>query len=159
MDICSASNFERYIYDLLEGDADRVKFLWDKLKSDGKFDLSKVQGQDMATLARHSGFWSHSVSEETCRRAISYTNTRSGIDVDTHTAVAMDAAIKLRTGDVPVIVMETAQACKFDDAVINALGRPPARPRSFQGIEKNEHFVTRMFPGHAQVMEYIKANV
>jgi threonine synthase len=46
MDISKASNFERFIYDLLDGDADRVKALFGKVETAGGFDLSGQPGSD-----------------------------------------------------------------------------------------------------------------
>ena len=45
MDISKASNFERYVFDLVERDPARVKDLWRRLEAEGEFDLS------------HSPFW------------------------------------------------------------------------------------------------------
>src|SRR5690606_24824671 len=45
MDISRASNFERFVYDLVDGDASRVKALWAELARDGQFDLSSLRAR------------------------------------------------------------------------------------------------------------------
>ena len=45
MDISKASNFERFVFDLVGRDGARVKDLWRQLDADGEFDLS------------HSAYW------------------------------------------------------------------------------------------------------
>src|SRR5690606_40764988 len=41
MDISRASNFERFVFDLLGRDGSKVKALWEQLAKEGQFDLSE----------------------------------------------------------------------------------------------------------------------
>ncbi|MBT0178081.1 threonine synthase, partial [Listeria seeligeri] len=59
MDISRASNFERFIFDLVGRDADRVKALWADMARDGFFDLSALKPQFEAQYGFVSGASSH----------------------------------------------------------------------------------------------------
>ena len=58
-----------------------------------------------------------------------------GVMVDTHTADGLKVGSELRTPDMPMIVLETALPAKFEETIVEALGRKPQRPAGLQGIE------------------------
>ena len=53
MDISKSSNFERFVYDLVDGEPGRLKGLWQQLERDGSFDLA---GTDAFARVRAFGF-------------------------------------------------------------------------------------------------------
>ena len=55
--------------------------------------------------------------------------------IDTHTADGLKVGSELRTPAMPMVVLETALPAKFEDTIVEALGRKPERPASLQGIE------------------------
>ena len=88
MDISKASNFERFVYDLLGGDAARVNALFRKVETDGGFDLSGKPGSDgdeFAQVARY-GFVSGKSTHADRLATIRDVQERYGITIDTHTA-------------------------------------------------------------------------
>jgi len=74
--------------------------------------------------------------------AIAETYARTGYLADPHTAVGLAAAArgKRRLGQ-PMITLATAHPAKFPDAIMRAIGRPPAIPeRLLRVLEAEERF-------------------
>jgi threonine synthase len=134
MDISKASNFERFVFDLLGRDGARVKALFaEALGRDGKFDLSADPA--FAQAATRYGFVSGKSTHATRLETIRDTWSRHGMVIDTHTADGLKVALQHRSASVPMIVLETALPIKFAATIVEALGREPDRPAKFEGIE------------------------
>jgi threonine synthase len=134
MDISKASNFERFVFDLLGRDGARVKALFaDALAKDGKFDLSADPA--FAQAASRYGFVSGKSIHANRLDTIRDTWERHGMVIDTHTADGLKVALEQRTPGIPMVVLETALPIKFAATIVEALGRQPERPPKFDGIE------------------------
>lgn len=137
MDISKASNFERFVYDLVEGDAARVSALFKKVETEGGFDLSGKPGSDgdefrkVAQFGFVSGKSVHADRLQTIRQV----EQDYGITIDTHTADGIKVAREHLQTDVTMIVLETALPAKFNETIQEALGRDAARPAGFENIE------------------------
>jgi threonine synthase len=134
MDISKASNFERFVFDLLGRDGARVKALFgDALHQSGRFDL----GSDpvFAEAASRYGFVSGRSTHANRLTTIKDTFERFGVMIDTHTADGVKVAREHSQPGVPMIVLETALPIKFAETIVEALGRQPDRPVLFNGIE------------------------
>ncbi|MES2877051.1 MAG: threonine synthase [Pseudomonadota bacterium] len=143
MDISKASNFERFVFDLLGRDGARVKSLFnDALAQDGRFDLSADPAFKEA--AKRYGFESGKSTHSNRLSTIKDTFERFGVMIDTHTADAVKVAREHLQAGVPMIVLETALPIKFAATIVEALGREPDRPAKFEGIEALPKRVTRM---------------
>jgi len=130
MDISKASNFERFVFDLLDQDADKVRALWQEIDQGGAFDI-----QAMMDKVASFGFVSGSSNHEARMQTIRATNAKYGVIIDTHTADGVKVAMEYLDKVKPMIVLETALPAKFEDALVEALGEQPPRPESLQGIE------------------------
>lgn len=134
MDISKASNFERFVFDLLGRDGARTKALFsDAISKDGQFDLSKDAA--FAQAATRYGFVSGKSTHADRLATIRTTWNQHGMMIDTHTADGLKVALEQRNADVPMVVLETALPIKFAETVQEALGRAPDRPAKFEGIE------------------------
>jgi threonine synthase len=134
MDISKASNFERFVFDLLGRDGARVKTLFaDALAKDGKFDLSADPA--FAQAASRYGFVSGKSTHSNRLDTIRDTWNRHGMVIDTHTADGLKVALEQRAPGIPMVVLETALPIKFAETIVEALGRQPERPSKFDGIE------------------------
>ena len=134
MDISKASNFERFVFDLLNRDAARVKNLFhDQLNQTGQFDL----GQDPLFVQAKTqfGFLSGKSTHADRLQTIQTIYADNHIMVDTHTADGLKVAVPLAKPNVPMLVLETALPIKFAATLVEALGREPDRPAKFEGIE------------------------
>jgi threonine synthase len=135
MDISKASNFERFVFDLLGRDASRLKALFgDSLSRAGRFEL----GADpvFAEAASRYGFRSGKSTHADRLATIRDVYERHGVVIDTHTADGVKVAREHRDAAVPMIVLETALPIKFAETIVEALGRQPDRPPQFKGIEQ-----------------------
>jgi len=137
MDISKASNFERFIYDLLDGDAARVKALFGKVETAGGFDLSGQPGSDGDEFKKVAkfGFQSGKSVHADRLNAIRQVEKNYGITIDTHTADGIKVALEHIETGVPMIVLETALPAKFNETIREALGRDAERPAGFENIE------------------------
>jgi threonine synthase len=143
MDISKASNFERFVFDLLQRDAERVKNLFhDQLNQTGQFNL----GQDplFAKAKTQFGFLSGKSTHVDRLKTIQEVFATNQIMIDTHTADGLKVAVPLAQAHVPMLVLETALPIKFAATLVEALGREPNRPAKFEGIEALPKRVTLM---------------
>jgi threonine synthase len=137
MDISKASNFERFIFDLLGRDSQRVKTLFAKVESHGGFDLSGKEGSDgdEFKLISQYGFLSGRSLHADRLHVIRDVYKKYGLMVDTHTADGIKVAREFIQPDVPMIVLETALPAKFNETIREALGQDAKLPAGFENIE------------------------
>ncbi|MCH7344046.1 threonine synthase [Pelomonas sp. CA6] len=156
MDISKASNFERFVYDLLGRDGARVKALFkDALERDGRFALSADETAAIARFGFTSGRSSHADRLATLRLC----HERYGQIIDTHTADGLKVALERRQPGVPMLVLETALPAKFAATIEEALGFTPPRPAHLAGIEALPKRVQRL-PAQVQpVKDYLATHV
>ena len=134
MDISKASNFERFVFDLLGRDPVRLADLFGtQLSAKGRFDLSGDAAFQAA--AQHYGIVSGKSNHADRLQTIRDTFKRFGTIIDTHTADGLKVARAHLQPGVPMIVLETALPIKFAETIQEALGRLPPRPTRFEGIE------------------------
>ena len=137
MDISKASNFERFVYDLLGRDATRLRALFANVDTHGGFDLSGKPGSDgdefrkVAEYGFLSGKSVHGDRVATIRDVYA----KYGVTIDTHTADGVKVAREHLVPGVPMIVLETALPAKFNETIREALGRDAERPAGFENIE------------------------
>ena len=154
MDISKASNFERFVFDLLGRDGAKTKSLFgDALSSSGRFDLS--QDASFSDAANRYGFASGKSTHADRLATLRDTFSRFGVMIDTHTADGLKVAREHLTEGVPMIVLETALPIKFAATIVEALGREPNRPTQFDGIEALPKRVVTMPPNVAAIKAYI----
>jgi len=130
MDISRASNFERYVFDLVGRDPAKVRELWARLDSQGEFDLSALSVR-IAESGFVSGVSTHADRIATIRRV----HERYGVTVDPHTADGIGVAERYREPGVPMICLETALPAKFAETIREAIGSEPARPKGYENLE------------------------
>jgi threonine synthase len=132
MDISKASNFERFVFDLVGRDAAKLRELWAQVDAGGAFDLRGTEFfAALPTYRFVSGSSSHADRLATIRDVWN----RHQIMIDTHTADGVKVGREHREAGVPMIVLETAQAVKFSETLREALGCDPVRPKELEGIE------------------------
>ena len=151
MDISKASNFERFVFDLLGRDGAQTKALFTTaLQTQGFFDLSC--SEVFKTCLSSYGFCSGKSTHADRLATIKNCYAQYADMIDTHTADALKVAQEQMTAGVPMIVMETALPIKFAETIVEALGKEPTRPAKFEGIEALPKRSQRM-PADAQVVK------
>ncbi|HEX5392684.1 MAG TPA: threonine synthase [Rhodocyclaceae bacterium] len=154
MDISKASNFERFIFDLVGRNADVVRQLWQEVDGGGAFDLGATE---YFKLIAQFGFVSGSSSHADRLKTIKATWEKYGVMIDTHTADGLKVAQENRDAGLPMVVLETAQAVKFAETIREALNREPVRPAVLEGIEALPQRVEVMDADAKAVKDFVAA--
>ncbi len=154
MDISKASNFERFVFDLLGRDGARTADLFgSQVPRQGRFDLGADPA--FAQAASRYGFASGKSTHTDRLATIRDTWQKYGLVVDTHTADGLKVAHEHRVPGVPMLVLETALPIKFAATIVEALGREPERPAKFAGIEALPKKVRVMAPDVQAIKDLI----
>ncbi len=154
MDISKASNFERFVFDLLGRDGARTADLFGtQVPRQGRFDLGADPA--FAQAAKRYGFASGKSTHADRLATIRDTWQKYGVVVDTHTADGLKVAHAHRQSGVPMLVLETALPIKFAATIVEALGREPERPAKFAGIEALPKKVRVMAPDVQAIKDLI----
>ena len=158
MDISKASNFERFIFDLLGRDGGKTRSLFhDQLSSQGSFELAADPAFAMA--ASRFGFVSGKSIHADRLATIRDAWARFATMIDTHTADGVKVAREHMQPGVPMIVLETALPIKFAATIEEALGMLPVRPAGFEGIEALPKRVKLLPANLEDIQRYIVENV
>ena len=154
MDISKASNFERFIHDLVGRDAQRTRALFGtQLASQGRFDLH--QDPCFVQAAQRFGFASGKSTHAERLATLRDVYQRHGQMIDTHTADGVKVAREHLQAGVPMVVLETALPIKFAATLVEALGVEPSRPPKFDGIERLPRRVHVMAADVQAIKRYI----
>ncbi|MGI5950316.1 MAG: threonine synthase [Brooklawnia sp.] len=134
MDISKASNFERFIFDLLGRDGAQIADLFgDQLGEQGRFDLSDTR--QFAGLSDRYGFVSGTSTHADRVQTIRGLYHDNGVLIDPHTADGVHVAHQwIDRVNHPIVVLETALPVKFADTIVEAVGHEPEIPERFAGI-------------------------
>jgi threonine synthase len=133
MDIQNASNLERYLFYLLDGDSKRLAAAMQQFAETGQLAFSEEQLAEISNV-----FLSTSVDNEQTLATIREFHAATGYVLDPHTATGIKAGKDLSGGDYPVICLATAHPAKFPAAVNQAIGEDPQRPACLEGLEERE---------------------
>jgi len=132
MDISKASNFERFVFDLVGRDPKVITDLWRRIDATGEFDLSATPYfARVADFGFVSGRSSHADRLATIREV----DRRYAIAIDPHTADGFKVGLAHREQGVPLVCLETALPVKFEATIREALGRSPTRPPGWEDLE------------------------
>jgi len=151
MDISKASNFERFVFDLLGRDGARVKALFGA----GGFALTADEHVRIARYGFVSGRSTHADRIATIRA----THKQYGQIIDTHTADGLKVALEQRSAGTPMLVLETALPAKFAATIKEALWIDPPRPAGLEHIEDLPKRVTVLPVDVQAVKDFIRNHV
>jgi threonine synthase len=156
MDISKASNFERFVFDLLGRDGARTAELFGPaMARTGGFAVTPQEHAQIAGFGFVSGRSTHADRLATIRDAW----TRFGTMIDTHTADGLKVAREHLQPGVPMLVLETALPAKFAATLQEALGLEPDRPAALRDIESLPKRFTVMPVDAPRVKDYIVRHV
>jgi threonine synthase len=152
MDISKASNFERFVFDVVGRDPAIVRALWQELARTGGFDLRDTpHWQGVVASGFVAGTSTHADRIATIRDVAA----RHDVVVDPHTADGIAVARALRDPQVPVVCLETALPVKFAATIREALGRDPERPAAYRDLEARPQRSVVLPADVARVKDYI----
>ena len=148
MDIQVSSNFERYLFYLMDNDAAAVKSLMEGFAATGRLLVSEAKHRQA-----RADFASTAVSEEETIATIQRVYRDTGYILDPHTAVGVAAAQTLGAAD--AICLATAHPAKFGEAVTEAIGRPVPLPGPLADLLERESRMA-VLPARAEaIREYM----
>jgi threonine synthase len=155
MDISKASNFERYVFDLLGRDTAALARAWKEVEEEGMLDLtSSVAHWQIAETGFVSGSSTHADRLATIRSVWE----KYGVMIDTHTADGVKVGLEHRDEGIPLVCLETALAAKFSETIREALGRDPERPAAYADIESRPQRFEVMGADANAVKTFIRNN-
>jgi len=137
MDIAKASNFERYVYDLSDGDTTAISRWFGHLRAGAPVDLSSLR-HAVAASGFEAGTSTHRDRLSTIRAV--YEN--KDIVIDPHTADGVTVGQQLAEDGVPLVCLETARAVKFSDTIREALGWVPGSAEAVADLLDRPHHIT-----------------
>lgn len=147
MDISKASNFERFIYLLMNKDADKTATLFEGIKDGRGFE---------ATGADAFGFCAGRSSHQDRLDTIARIRQQTSTFIDPHTADGVFVAQNLQEANESILCAETALPVKFEQTMQEALGEINLpRPMHTQGLEDRAQHVLVLDNDKNQVADAI----
>lgn len=153
MDISKASNLERFIFDLLGRDPERLNAAWRELEETGKIDLSSELPRFVGEFGIQSGTSTHADRVATIRSV----REESGVMIDPHTADGVKVAREHVEAGVPMLVLETAKPEKFPEIVLEATGERLGMPAELAGLLDLPQHVVEMSNDEGALREFVAA--
>jgi threonine synthase len=155
MDISKASNFERFMFDLVGRDGAKVREFWSKVDTGGAFDIKDTPyWHVLPKFEFASGQSNHQDRLKTIRELWE----EYDVMVDPHTADGIKVGLAQRRPNLPLICLETALPAKFAETIQEALGCEPERPAAMVGIEALPQRCEVMDADVVKLKAYISAN-
>ncbi len=153
MDIQISSNFERLLFEASGRDAALVRGLMASLSQSGRFVLPEALLADI-----RKGFDAGRADEAETEATIRAGWREAGELFDPHTAVALAVADRDAVArKSPNIVLATAHAAKFPDAVEAACGVRPALPPWLDGLMTRHEEITTIAKDQREVERFVRA--
>ncbi|HQT20915.1 MAG TPA: threonine synthase [Polynucleobacter sp.] len=156
MDISKASNFERFVFDLMGQNGPATAEMFKQVDTVGGFDISQdAVFQEIDQYGFQSGRSTHQNRLDTIRNVYE----QYGVMIDTHTADGVKVAREHLQAGVPMIVLETALPIKFEETIEVALGRPAECPPAFKDIKSKPQRVENIDADVSQVKNFITSHL
>ncbi len=155
MDIQISSNFERYLFDLLGRDGERINALMTTFRETGDIAVSDAHLQK----AREQ-FKSTRTDDEETLELIKEIYEETRYILDPHTAVGMKCAREMASNEGgSVVLLATAHPAKFPDAVEKAIGIRPALPDHLSDLFERKEIMHEQPNDLSKVMDYVRDNI
>ena len=132
MDIQIASNFERLLYDLNDGDDIQTAEVMKNIKENGKYIIDQKKLNII-----NNNFLSSRMSEEEVLKTINTVYEKYSVVLDPHSAIGYGAFDKINLNG-NNIVLATAHPCKFPDAIKKAINLKADLPEELMFVLNEE---------------------
>ena len=153
MDIQVSSNFERLYFEGVGRNGLETARAMEAFAKTGAIDIPPSARTLIGDLFVGAG-----VSEAETSRAIVSVFNETGQLIDPHTAVGVAGARRVgpKRAGTPMVVLSTAHAAKFPEAVLAAAGVEPNLPRAAHGLAVKVERIDHLPADAAAVMAYIR---
>ena len=153
MDIQIASNFERLIYDLNNGDDSLTAKAMNDIKEKGKYLIDQEKLDKI-----NNNFLSAKMSEDEVLKTIELVYKKFDVVLDPHSAIGYGAFDKVNING-NNIVLATAHPCKFPDAIKNAINLNAELPKELMYILSEKENYKIIDNNIDEVKKYIKERI
>ena len=153
MDIQIASNFERLIYDLNNGDDSLTAKAMNDIKEKGKYLIDQEKLDKI-----NNNFLSAKMSEDEVLKTITLVHKKFDVVLDPHTAIGYGAFDKVNISG-NNIVLATAHPCKFPGAIKNAINLNAELPKELMYILNEKENYKIIDNNIDEVKKYIKERI
>ena len=151
MDISKASNFERFIFDLMDKDGEKIQNLWENVATGKGFNLDYLLDKVQQKYGFVSGKSLHQDRLDTIKAV--YQSDQELLDP--HTADGVKVAREVREIGETIVCLETALAAKFADTIYEAVGKVEIpRPNHLLGLEALPQKV-QVVPNQVEIVKNI----
>ena len=155
MDIQISSNFERFMFELLDRDADALVGLMDEFKDSGNFSVTPEFMARLKSLIDGERF-----DDAATAKLIGDIHAETGYLLDTHSAIGVGAErVRRRDQGVPMVALATAHPAKFPDAVKAASGVHPPLPAFLSDLYEREERSHTLDNSYDDVKGYIESTL
>jgi len=153
MDIQISSNFERQLFESLDYNSDKLKFLMESFSKNKKYNLS---GDILEHLKLF--YKSKAVNDQITSLTIKKYYEKYNYVADPHTATSLNIMDNLENNSIN-ISLACAHPAKFPDSIYKSIGIYPEQPSSLKKIlNDNEKFI-ELDNDSDSVKNYIKNNI
>ncbi len=153
MDIQIASNFERYLYYLLDCNPESVSEAMTDFKINGKLDFTAKQMEQLK-----KDFAAGSVDDPETLKTIHSFYQQTGYTLDPHTAVGIRVGKSSAHPDFPLVCLATAHPAKFGNAVEQATGSEPVLPEKLKDLIHLDKKLVTIPASQETIKKYISDN-
>ena len=153
MDIQIASNFERYLYYLLDCNAEKVVQAMDRFNEKGSLEFTNAQKEKLK-----EDFSAASIDDDKTLETISTFYSKTGYILDPHTATGIAVGQNIKTPAYPLVCLSTAHPAKFGEVVQKAINVDPVIPTALAGLKFRERRLITMDADTEQIKNYISVN-
>ena len=153
MDIQVASNFERLLYDLNEGDDLQTIDAMKNIKEKGKYTINQKKLDKI-----NSNFLSSRISEEEVLKTIDDVYKKFNVILDPHSAIGYGAFDKINLDGIN-IVLATAHPCKFPDAIKKAIDIKADLPKELMFVMDEKENYDVIDNDVKKIMKHIKERI
>ncbi len=153
MDIQISSNFERYLYELMDKNTSDLSRLMADFSKNGRMSVS-----DEKLKIAQSHFTAARCDEAQTLQTIADVYKNSGYILDPHSAVGVHAA-KTTKPDGRVVSLACAHPAKFPDAVHKAIGKFPDMPERLAAVMDKTEFVTPLSNDLNITKNFVKSHI
>ena len=153
MDIQVASNFERYLYYLLDCNASEVVRMMNNFKQSGKLNFTDAQKDQL-----RKDFSASSIDDKETLATIRTFHQNTQYVLDPHTAVGVAVGKNVCSSQYPLVCLATAHPAKFGDAVKKATGFDPQLPTVFSDLLSSEKRLVTIPADKDVVKSFISTN-
>jgi threonine synthase len=152
MDIQIPSNLERYLFELTDGDTNRVRAWQNQLSETRRLSLSASERGRMQQLLVAD--W---LPDDEVIDAMQEAHTTAGMVLDPHTAIAWRIGNRLRPPGASLVTVATAHPAKFAEAVVEATGLTPELPADLADLADRDERKVSLPTDYQALVEFLRS--